>query len=170
MSDKHQALRLAAKNLLDQIELSTDCMSNQIKRENIDNQIDILERDLVEASCMPMKFHVQELRPEVLAFALLMEARLREKDADKGQGWKKKTDIDLTVNVCTAARQIEQALFPHKNERSIKALVDMSNHCMMLADVLGALETEENGGDGRAWRDQTEPSAVYDDFLKKGHG
>ncbi|ADE10449.1 hypothetical protein [Sideroxydans lithotrophicus] len=90
----------------------------------------------------PMKFVVQELRPEVLAFALLMESRLRAKDADKGQGWKKKTDIDLTVNVCTAARHIEQSLFPHKGENSIKALVDMSNHCMMLADVLGALDTE----------------------------
>jgi hypothetical protein len=68
-----------------------------------------------------------------------MEQRLRDKDADKGQGWKRKTDISLTVNVCTAARDIEQSLFPHKGERSIKSLVDMSNHCMMLADVLGAL-------------------------------
>jgi len=106
-----------------------------------------------------MKFQVQELRPEVLAFALLMEARLREKDADKGQGWKKKTDIDLTVNICAAARSIEQSLFPHRGERSIKALVDMSNHCMMLTDVLGALETlEANGGAGWVGLDQVQMS------------
>lgn len=106
-----------------------------------------------------MKFQVQELRPEVLAFALLMEQRLREKDADKGQGWKKKTDIDLTVNVCTAACQIEQSIFPHKDERSIKALVDMSNHCMMLVDVLGALESESSsGGAGWAGLDQVQMS------------
>lgn len=79
-----------------------------------------------------------KLRPEVAAFALLMESRLCDKDEDKGQGWKKKTAIDLTVNVCTAARSIEQALFPMQ-DRSIKALVDMSNHCMMLADIIGAL-------------------------------
>lgn len=96
-----------------------------------------------DTESQPMKFQVQELRPEVLAFALLMEQRLRDKDADKdadkGQGWKQKTDIDLIVNICTAARDIEQGLFPYKGERSIKSLVDMSNHCMMLADVLGAL-------------------------------
>lgn len=108
----------------------------------------------------PMSFHVQELRPEVLAFALLMEQRLREKDAEWGQGWKRKADTDLTVNICTAARQIEQSIFPHKGERSIKALVDMSNHCMMLADVLGALEcgANDNGGPGWAALDQVQMS------------
>lgn len=114
------------------------------------------------SSAVKMSFSVQELRPEVMAFALLMEARLREKDADKGQGWKRKSDIDLTVNVCTAARQIEQALFPHKGERSVKALVDMSNHCMMLADVLGTLEAPvlerkaDNGGVGWVGLDQVQ--------------
>lgn len=36
-----------------------------------------------------------ELRPEVLAFARLMEQRLREKDADKGQSWKTMHEGDL---------------------------------------------------------------------------
>ena len=151
-----EQMKKAAEELLEHIDLETDCMSNQIKRQHIDIQFDALELAIKEASEMQgagMKFSVQELRPEVLAFALLMEQRLREKDADKGQGWQKKTDIDLTVNVCTAARSIEQALFPHRGDRSIKALVDMSNHCMMLTDVLGALATEENGGAGWAGLD-----------------
>jgi hypothetical protein len=79
------------------------------------------------------------LRPEVLAFAQMMELRLREKDADKGTSWKEKQIIDLTVNVCTAARMIEKNIFPLNDAVSIKALVDMANHCMMLADVAGAL-------------------------------
>lgn len=138
MRNQLQNLKQAVQVLLAKIDVSTDCMSNQIKRENIDEQINVLEA-IVETIGEPMLFQVQELRPEVLAYALLMEQRLRDKDADKGQGWKRKTDISLIVNICTAARDIEQGLFPYKGERSIKSLVDMSNHCMMLADVLGAL-------------------------------
>ena len=94
----------------------------------------------------PMKFVVQELRPELLAFALLMEQRLRDKDEYKGQrGWQDKMPVDLTVNVTSAARRIEQALFPYKGAQSVKALLDMANHCMMLADVSGALHTVDSG-------------------------
>jgi len=45
----------------------------------------------------PIKFHVQELRPEVMAFALLMEQRLRDKDAEKGQSWREMAVSDLYV-------------------------------------------------------------------------
>ncbi len=106
-----------------------------------------------------MSFQVQELRPEVMAFALLMEARLRQKDADKGQqGWKRKSINDLTVNVATSGRNITQSIFPNKGDRSVQALVDMSNHCMMLADGLGALAIEDNGGAGWAGLDQVQMS------------
>lgn len=92
-----------------------------------------------------------ELRPEVLAFARLMEQRLREKDEDKRQSWKEKHIIDLTVNICSAARRIETELFPIKGKQSIKSLVDMANHCMMLADVAGALDAvAAEGMDGNA--------------------
>jgi len=80
-----------------------------------------------------------EPRPEVLAFARLMEQRLRDKDAEKGSSWKEKNTIDLVVNICAASRRIEMDLHPLKNDEiTLKALVDMANHCMMLADVMGA--------------------------------
>ncbi len=110
-----------------------------------------------------MKFQVQELRPEVTAFALLMEARLREKDADKGQRWKDKTEIDHIVDICTASRRIVQDLFPFKEERSVKALVDMANRCMMLADVLGELEQPEEP-------QPAQETYVIPAFLRKQEG
>lgn len=87
-----------------------------------------------------MKFQVQELRPEVLAFALLMEQRLREKDADKGQGWK---DADIgNLQVCVTAKNmsLDTALMYGTNNEAARHAVDIANYCMMIADVAGALE------------------------------
>jgi hypothetical protein len=139
MSDQLQNLKLAVQALLAKIDVSTDCMSNQIKRENIDEQINVLEA-IVETIGEPMPFQVQELRPEVLAFALLMEQRLREKDADKGQLWK---DADIgNLQVCVTAKNmsLDTALMYGTNNEAARHAVDIANYCMMIADVAGALE------------------------------
>jgi hypothetical protein len=102
-----------------------------------------------------MKFQVQELRPEVLAAALLMEARLREKDADKGQRWKE-SDID-NLQVCAATKvyQIDRAI--QDGTDTSKHAIDLANYAMMIADVAGALESEaSNGGAGWAGLDQVQ--------------
>jgi hypothetical protein len=102
-----------------------------------------------------MKFSVQELRPEVLGFALLMEARLRDKDADKGQSWKNMTARDLLVQAGTKGLQCEDAL--RKGRQHVSHAVDLANYAMMIADVAGALETgEANGGEGWAGLDQVQ--------------
>lgn len=88
-----------------------------------------------------MKFQVQELRPEVLAFALLMEARLREKDADKGQSWK---DADIgNLQVCITAKNmsIDTALMYGTNSEAARHAVDLANYAMMITDVAGVLES-----------------------------
>lgn len=89
----------------------------------------------------PMSFHVQELRPEVLAFALLMEQRLREKDAEwGGNSWK---DADIgNLQVCATAKifSIETAILKGPEKDAIKHSVDLANYAMMIADVAGALD------------------------------
>lgn len=89
----------------------------------------------------PMSFHVQELRPEVLAFALLMEQRLREKDAEwGGNSWK---DADIgNLQVCATAKifSIETAILKGPEKDAIKHSVDLANYAMMIADVAGGLD------------------------------
>ncbi|KAF0205515.1 MAG: hypothetical protein FD173_958 [Gallionellaceae bacterium] len=87
-----------------------------------------------------MKFQVQELRPEVMAFALLMEQRLRDKDADKGQSWK---DADIgNLQVCVTAKNmsLDTALMYGTNSEAACHAVDLANYAMMIADVAGALK------------------------------
>jgi len=87
-----------------------------------------------------MKFQVQELRPEVLAFALLMEERLREKDADRGgDSWKSATCDHLMVRTFATCMILEQQVRLHADAKIRKA-VDLANYAMMIADVAGALD------------------------------
>lgn len=119
-----------------------------------------------------MKFSVQELRPEVMKFALLMETRLRLKDADKGQSWKTMGLHDLGVPMTSKAVQLERELdgLQHGRPLSVavtKHTVDLANFCMMIADVAGALEdTDDNGGAGWAGLDQV----LHNDFMKQSRG
>lgn len=105
-----------------------------------------------------MKFQVQELRPEVLAFALLMEQRLRDKDADKGQRWKE-SDID-NLQVCAVSKvyAIDRAI--QDGTGANKHAIDLANYAMMIADVGGALECGSvDGGAGWVGIDQLQQEA-----------
>jgi hypothetical protein len=79
------------------------------------------------------------LRPEVLAFAQMMEQRLREKDAAHGQRWKDE-DID-NLRVCATAKvyQIENAIHVGAHRAAAMIAVDLANYCMFISDVGGAL-------------------------------
>lgn len=85
----------------------------------------------------PMKFHVQELRPEVLAFALMMEQRLRKHDAEKGASWKNMSARDLLVHAASKNLQMEDAQITGKPH--VVHAADVANYCMMIADVSGGL-------------------------------
>jgi hypothetical protein len=80
-----------------------------------------------------------ELRPEVLAFARLMELRLREKDADKGASWKDKTDLSLLVAAIPKFHSLETSIQRGRSHITVHT-VDLANYCMMIADVAGALD------------------------------
>lgn len=79
------------------------------------------------------------LRPEVLAFATLMELRLREKDEVKQRSWKAMSETDLTVHAVSKAMRLETAVRSQFQDRARYA-VDLANYGMMIADVTGALE------------------------------
>lgn len=108
-----------------------------------------------------MSFQVQELRPEVMAFALLMEARLREKDADKGQSWKGKSLFGLSTAALAKASFMHSACAINQWNASFEHAVDIANYCMFIADVAGGLEAPElerksdNGGVGCVGLDQS---------------
>lgn len=149
MSEK---IKQAANDLLAQIDLYTDCMSNQIDREHLDKYTDALQAAL-DDSVGKMSFQVQELRPEVLAFALLMEQRLRDKDADKGQSWKSLSIESLVAHAIMKTLELEKASDAFSIDLTaetktlitqiqlVKKTVDLANICMFIADVAGALET-----------------------------
>lgn len=85
---------------------------------------------------------IHEIRPEVLAFAWLMEMRLREKDAERGQGWKNKTGQELLTPTISKLFRIEKAIrYPGSHTQDVvKNAIDLGNFCMMIADVAGVLE------------------------------
>lgn len=92
-----------------------------------------------------MSFQVQELRPEVMAFALLMEARLREKDVDrKGTRGRRRMPTNLLVHATAKTYSIDAALSIRGDEvEAAKHAVDLANYCMMIADVGGVLNIPE---------------------------
>lgn len=98
-----------------------------------------------------------EWRPEVRAFADLMEAQLRANDHKPG--WKDDTDLDLFERLGQESAELLAAL-----RRNAKRLMwgdswvmedtvprvgaeaaDVANFAMMIADVCGALKLKENG-------------------------
>lgn len=83
---------------------------------------------------------MNKLRPEIQAFALLMEKRLREKDAEKGQSWKGKTMFGLSTSALAKASFMQSEIAKHQSSTFIKHAVDIANFCMMIADVAGELE------------------------------
>jgi hypothetical protein len=106
----------------------------------------------------PMKFSVQELRPEVLAFALMMEQRLREKDAEWGDAYKTLTHAQLGIPALAKCMQLSQSI--GKPGEVKKHSVDVANNMMMIAFVEGVLPTDEDGGPGWAGVDQVNPEPL----------
>ena len=102
-----------------------------------------------------------ELRPSVLAFARLMEAKLRANDHKSG--WSGEDFFDLFDRLIEETSELHNALCRHAKRLSwgdswvmedTKAWVgeeaaDVANFAMMIADVCAALEaalTQPNGG------------------------
>lgn len=112
-----------------------------------------------DAAPQPMTFSVQELRPEVLAFALLMEARLRQNETEKGTSWKQIAKSDLVELAASKCIRME------RHQLDMRHPVDLANYCMMISDVAGVLKQSvelerkaDNGGAGWVGLDQVQMS------------
>ncbi len=78
------------------------------------------------------------LRPEVAAFAWLMEQKLRE-NAHKG-GWKNETPEGLMNRVFQEYKELDLAIIRSEGSRAIgREAADVANMVMMVADVCGGL-------------------------------
>lgn len=88
-------------------------------------------------SSMPVEIDFP-LRPEVLAFARLMEAKLRTHDHDRGrQGWK---DDDPKALYDRLLDEVKELAFELWNKGTADEAVDVANFAMMIADVVGGLK------------------------------
>jgi len=110
-----------------------------------------------------------KLRQEVLAFVLLMEKRLSEKDEDKGQRWKSKNPWDLICDTGLASHRLHDAVRHDDKQKTVRHAIDLANFSMFVADVSGAL----NGGHEVAQRIAACLDACYGiptDVLEVTHG
>ncbi|MCW5625068.1 MAG: hypothetical protein KIT73_10160, partial [Burkholderiales bacterium] len=79
------------------------------------------------------------VRPEVLAFALLMEERLREKDAERaGNSWQRRGNLrQIGIALLSKAMAVDAAIIA--GGHGLNHAVDAANYAMMVADLSGAL-------------------------------
>ena len=98
------------------------------------------------ASNIPLR-PAGELRPEVAAFAQLMEQKLRENDG-KG-GWRRCTTAYLSRRAGNELKELRALLRKVQARTNAVAgdsvaigreAADVANFCMMIADVWGGLE------------------------------
>lgn len=82
-----------------------------------------------------------ELRPEVRAFAELMETKLRE--YDDRPGWKQEGLTYLILRLDDEYQELEHEFATGRSIPNISAeAADVANFCMMIVDVLGGLPVE----------------------------
>ncbi len=91
-----------------------------------------------QAECDRAEAELAQLRPEVRAFAGLMEAKLRENDHKPG--WKHDDPYALFRRLCEEVGELRAAL--KKPFAVAGETADVANFAMMIADVCGWLITE----------------------------
>ena len=116
-------------------------------------------RDYILSLALPA-LGVEGWRPEVRAFADLMEAKLRENDHKAG--WKGEDASDLFPRIAEEADELWRAMVRHSKrlswgdawvmetdtvERIGREAADVANFAMMIADVCGALPPPPVQGD-----------------------
>jgi NTP pyrophosphatase (non-canonical NTP hydrolase) len=80
----------------------------------------------------------QNLRPEILKFAGLMEMKLLKHDSARGQRWKSGDAEHHIARIKAITEELDRAVDEGKRI-GVKA-ADLANHAMMLADQAGELE------------------------------
>lgn len=73
-----------------------------------------------------------KLRPEVVRFALLMEAKLRKHDKDRGDGWRSMYDEDIRERLDSELKELELVWFDRDLRKNEAA--DVANFLMFLTE------------------------------------
>lgn len=107
----------------------------------------MIDEDVSLASTRPLRpTFPSDLRPEVLAFAYAMEARLRAKDAELGGNSWQRGAVDLRHIAKLARTKVGMAAFEAIEGNhpgcAIKEAADAANYLLIIADLSGALETD----------------------------
>ena len=91
----------------------------------------------------PIPAAIPHVRPEVAAFALLMERELAKHDDEKHTGWKTCRGKWLLIRLREQVERLAQDCFDRHNPDELgHRAADAANFCMFIADVGGALTTE----------------------------
>lgn len=85
------------------------------------------------------------LRPEVAAFAQLMEQRLRAKDQDHVATWKHLDAKAHLVPLISKAMALDTSIACRRDELTRLHAVDVANYAMFVLDVMGLMEVGEGG-------------------------
>jgi len=134
------ALALAVKTMKDLVEV-WDCSCPFNAQHECDKPKVLDALALMEGA---LRANEQEvgIRPEVKWFAGLMEARLREKDAERGgNSWQDGT-VTPSDLLYEAEQKIKRALFNRSNKQfgtpsaGVRFAVDATNYAMMGADLI----------------------------------
>ena len=89
-------------------------------------------------ACIVRDYCAQNLRPEILRFAGLMEMKLLKHDSARGQQWKSGDAAFNLTRIRAILEELELAV-DEGQKVGVKA-ADLANHAMMLADQAGELE------------------------------
>lgn len=80
------------------------------------------------------------IRPEVVAFAEMMESVLSDHDGDKGDSWKVETTEYLWASLEHKFEDVDVFVIPPDNATDREKLIDLANYAMMLWHRLGEEE------------------------------
>lgn len=79
-----------------------------------------------------------QIRKEVMAFSLLMEAKLAKHDKERGQSWKTADPADLYRQIVSKVGALSHFQFDDNDSDRVTGIAtDIGNLAMMLADVVG---------------------------------
>ena len=120
---------------------------------------DMVELDVVQRFCTLIRARADRIeagqegarppapRPEVAAFAALMERELRANDELRGRaGWKDMPAAELLRMLDVDAAKLRFALGSGDTAKIIEQCADVANMAMMIADVSGGLAPAKEGG------------------------
>lgn len=120
---------------------------------------DMVEIDVVQRFCTLIRAQADRIeagpegarppapRPEVAAFAALMERELRTNDERRGRArWKDMSAIDLLSGLHRDAVKLHDALLAGDTAKIVEQCADVANMAMMIADVSGGLAPAKEGG------------------------